>query len=215
MKNLHTFEEFLFESINSMLSRFSEEEPYTVNGMDDYIEKLKIDGAKNFSGGSSAEVLKDPKGGVIKIYSPKNDPGMTRFLSFCIENPRNPLVPKIKKIKRVRATEEDRWIIAIWIEELKTSPKKFKDDIDKVLRSEELPDIQHNRSNDDLLFTKMKEVIQKYSKAKPGNLEDVLAFLKGHIKKYPEMIDFGSRNWMFRGSQIVLIDPFYPGLEDE
>lgn len=209
------FNDFLYESINSMLSRFSDEEDFTVEYLDDYINILKEKGAKKFSGGSSAEILKDPKGGIIKIYAPKNDPGMTRFLSFCMDNPSNPLVPKIKKIKKVRATEEDRWIIAMWMEELKPSTKKFEDDIYDVLLSDELPNIQHNRSNDNLLFAKMKEVIQKYSKAKPGNLEDVLAFLKGHINKYPELIDLGSKNWMFRGSQIVLIDPFWPRLEDE
>jgi len=209
------FKDFIFESINTMLSKFSDEEPFTVADMDEYIDILKSKGAVGFAGGASAEVLKDPKGGVIKIYAPKNDPGMTRFLSFCMDNKSNALIPKIKKIMRVRAIEENRWIIAVWMESLKPAPKNFKDDIDDILFSKEFPNIQHNRSNDDLFFAKLKLVIQKYSKAKPGDLESILSFLKGHIKKYPEVIDFGSQNWMFRGSQIVLIDPFWPALGDE
>jgi hypothetical protein len=216
------FEDFLIiEGMTTILSRISQEEPYTVNDMDDYINRLKIQyKAKTIGGGASAEILETPSREIIKVFSPNNDPAMTRFLSFAFDNLRNPLVPKIKEIRRVRATEEDRWICSVEMENLRPLSNSTSKKIDEFLHNEKwkelkMTDLKSNRKMLDQFFLEFTDTISEFSSASKREMSDLISFLKGHVEKYPEGIDFGAQNWMLRGSDIVLIDPFWPGFSKD
>ncbi len=209
------YQDFLLEGVGSILQRISTEEPFSVLDMDDYIDRLKVErSAKTVGGGASAEILETPSREIIKVFSPNNDPAMTRFLSFIATNPKNSLVPRIDEIRRVRATEEDRWIISVKMENLRPITKDIEREIDDFLNDPKwngLKDVYGNSKARGKFFDEFTEMISKYTSAGKKEISDLMSFLKGHVEKYPEGIDFGSKNWMLRGRDIVMIDPFWPG----
>jgi hypothetical protein len=211
----YKYHEFVNEAnINSVIDRVAKADDIEIDDMDSYIAHFIEMGAKRLSGGSSAEVL-EMKNEVIKIYGAINDPGMTRYLSFCLENQRNPFVPKIYKVLKAWAKEEDRYIFAVFMENLKPSGKEFFNDLDMYLRTS-LNKYKYGQhiKNDKRFFDKFKEIIMIHSKeSDEKSLNDVINFLHGAITKYKYTVDFGPQNWMLRGSQLVLIDPFWPDLE--
>lgn len=207
------FSDFLAEAkITSVIDRIGVEDDYKCLDMDDYINHFISKGAKRLSGGSSAEVLSF-QGGVIKIYAPINDPGMTRYLSFCTANSKNSFVPRMPKILKSWAAEEDRWIFAVFIENLTPARKDFEKDLNNLLLNDTFR-FGASRSEDNRFFSQLKEIVMKYSKSSTEkDLDFILNFLQGAIRKYQYSIDFGPQNWMMRGNQLVLIDPFWPDME--
>lgn len=211
------FEEFLSEAtISSVIDRIGEEDDYECKDMSDYVNHFLSQGSKRLSGGSSAEILSF-RSGIIKIFSPINDPGMTRFLSFCLSNKSNPYIPKISKILKSWATEEDRWIFAIFMENLIPSRSDFEKDLNNLFLNDTFSigfRFGESKSEDNRFFVILKEVIMKYSKSSTEkDIDSILNFLKGSIRKYKYSVDFGPQNWMMRGNQLVLIDPFWPDME--
>jgi hypothetical protein len=206
----------LQEGINSIIFKFTEEEDTSVSDMDEYIYFLKNKySAKTIGGGSSAEILETPSKEIIKVFSANDDPGMIRFLSFISENPKNLLVPKISRMMRIRAIDENRWICSLWIEDLKPLPNKIKSEIDTLLNDPKWEGLNiwggNNEERRNKFMDEFGDLISKYTSASKKDFLSLFSFLKGHLKKYPEMLDFGSKNWMLRGNNIVLIDPFWPG----
>ena len=211
------FEQFINEAnIQSVIDRLGEVDTVKIEDFDAYVNHFISLGAKRLSGGSSAEVLQF-KNGVIKIYGPINDPGMTRYLSFCLSNSKNPFVPRMPKILKSWATEEDRWIFAIFMENLTPTRKDFEKDLNNLLLNDTFQlgfRFGTSKSEDNRFFSMLKEVVMKYSKASTEkDIDSVLNFLQGAINKYKYSIDFGPQNWMMRGNQLVLIDPFWPDME--
>jgi hypothetical protein len=211
------FIQFINEAkIEAVINRLGQEDDYGCLDMDDYINHFISKGAKRLSGGASAEVLSF-EGKVIKIYGAINDPAMTRYLSFCISNKSNIFVPKITKILKSWATEEDRWIFAIFMENLISSRPDFEKDLNGLLLNDTFSigfQFGASKSEDNRFFSMLKEVVMKYSKpSTEKDLDSVLNFLQGAIRKYRYSIDFGPQNWMMRGNQLVLIDPFWPDME--
>lgn len=201
-----TFTEFLNEgTVDTILKRHAELEPFKVTDFDEYVDQYKSMGAKEIGSGSSAEVLQMRNGDVVKIFAAINDPAMVRALSFMLDNQRNVFVPKIRKVMKVWATDEERWMVAIFMEALKPVGGKFKDDIDLLLHSD--------HSIDDLFWQDLFDIISKNSPNNQKDLKVLISFLKDHMKKYRQMQDFSSQNWMMRGNQLVLIDPFWPDMD--
>jgi len=192
-------------NINTTLKRIATTEKFKVKDFDDYVNKYKEMGAKEIDTGSSAEVLKMPNGDIVKIFAGENDPAMVRTLSFMLDNQRNVFVPKIRSIKKVWADDEDRWMVAIFMEVLKPVKGKFKRDIDLLLHSD--------HSIDDQYWQDLFDIIIEFSPNDKKDLKVLISFLKGHMKKYSQMQDFSSQNWMMRGRQLVLIDPFWPDMD--
>ena len=220
MENLSTnkenlipmFGEFVNESlITSVINRLAKEDSTNINYMDDYVNHFIKLGASKIGGGSSAVVLKYGSH-VIKIFAPINDAGMTRYLSFCLQNQKNPFTPKIEKILRSWAIDEDRWIYAVFMEKLEESSPSFTRDLNSVLTLG--LKFGESKKKDDQFYTKFKDILMKYSKkGSEKDVSDIIAFLRGAIQKYKYSVDFGPQNWMMRGSQLVLIDPFWPDME--
>lgn len=211
------FENFLAEAaITSVIDRIGKEDDYKCQDMDDYVNHFISNGAKRLSGGSSAEILSF-RGEIIKIYGPINDPGMARYTAFCLANSKNVFVPKINKILKSWAIDEDRWIFAMFKETLKPSGPDFEKDLNGLLLNGENGigfRFGTSRSEDNRFFLELKKIIMKYSKASTEkDIDLVLNFLQGAMKKYRYSIDFGPQNWMMRGNQLVLIDPFWPDME--
>lgn len=211
------FEDFLNEAkIASVIDRIGQEDDYKCLDMDDYVNHFITKGAKRLSGGSSAEILSF-QGGVIKIYAPINDPGMTLYLSFCLSNSKNSFVPRMPKVLKSWATEEDRWIFAIFMENLTPTRKDFKRDLNNLLLNDTFSlgfQFGKSKSEDNRFFSLLKDIVMKYSKsATEKDLNEILNFLQGAIRKYRYSIDFGPQNWMMRRDQLVLIDPFWPDME--
>jgi DNA-directed RNA polymerase delta subunit len=75
----------------------------------------------------------------------------------------------------------------------------------------DLHDNYRNVKERNKFFDELTEMISKYTTASKREISDLMSFLKGHVEKYPEGIDFGPNNWMLRGRDIVMIDPFWPG----
>ena len=208
------YTEFITEAtINAVIDKLGViDDSAKINTMDDYINHFIDKGAKPLAAGSSAEVL-EFKGGVIKIFGAAEDPAMTRFLSFCSSNKSNPFIPKIEKILKSYADEEERWIFAIFMEDLRPSPKDFENKLNTILFDDKLV-FGKSTKDDNEFFSKVKKTILEFSEGgmeKP--LDDVLSFLRKGISKFKYGVDFGPQNWMMRGSQLVLIDPFWPTLE--
>ena len=181
------FEDFLLEAkITKVIDNIGTEDEFKALDMDDYINHFLSNGAKRLSGGASAEVL-SYKDEVIKIYAPINDPAMTRYLSFCLSNKSNSFVPRISKILKSWATEEDRWIYAIFMENLIPSRSDFAKDLNGLLLSDDFQlgfKFGASQKDDSKFFTQMKSVIMKYSKSNTEkDLESVINFLKGGIRK--------------------------------
>ena len=206
MKYFKMFEAFLAEgTIDTILKRRAKIESFEVDDFDDYVDKYKSMGAKEIGSGSSAEVLQMRNGDVVKIFAAINDPAMVRTLSFMLDNQRNVFVPKIRKVMKVWAIDEERWMVAIFMEALKPVGGKFKDDIDLLLHSD--------HSVNDLFWQDLFDIISKNSPNNQKDLKVLISFLKDHMKKYRQMQDFSSQNWMMRGNQLVLIDPFWPDMD--
>ena len=214
MINFLKYDDFLFEAnITNVIDKLGTVDDTKINDMDDYINHFISNGAKKFSGGSSAEVLKF-KGGVIKIFAPINDPGMTRYLSFCLDNKNNHFVPSISKILKSWAIEEDRWIYAIFMENLGPSNTEFAKDLNLILDRLNNFKLGSSIKDDNQLMSDVKKLVLSHSK--PGlekDIDAIISFLKGGIAKYKYDVDFGPQNWMSRGSQLILIDPFWPTME--
>jgi hypothetical protein len=231
MKNLKSFNEFVNEAkfidydnnesvnealITSVIDRLAKEDSVDIDDFDGYVDHFLQSGASRLGGGSSAEVLQKGSS-VIKIFAPINDPGMTRYLSFCLQNQKNPFTPRIKKILRSWAIEEDRWIYAVFMEKLMESSPSFTRDLNAVLLDDKFEvgfKFGESKKKDDKFFIQFKDVIMKYSKkGSEKDLSDIIAFLRGAMRKYKYGVDFGPQNWMMRGNQLVLIDPFWPDME--
>ena len=214
MINFLKYSEFVNEaSINTVIDKLGTIDSVEIKDMDDYVNHFISKGAKRLSGGASAEVL-EFKGNVIKIFAPINDPGMARYLSFCLSNKNNPFVPKIEKILKSWTSEEDRWIYAVFMENLKPSSSDFEKSINGVFYAAD--DLQFGKSikDDNEFFNKFKKTIIQFSKGgMEKSIDDVLSFLRKGISKFKYGVDFGPQNWMMRGSQLVLIDPFWPAME--
>lgn len=223
MNYFKKYQEFLFEATLDVtidkLAKTVGNYPWS----DDYLDYLKKElGYKYLGGGSSAEVLisKDGKE-ILKVFGPKEDPGMVRFLSFCVKNQKNTFVPKIREIEKVWIEEENRWMYGVYMEPLKEAEEiaDFKKDLDdvmfgqtpKILALGDNPTILNNPKNSKIYMEEIKRVVSNYSKINEKDLHDLISFLFMHINNYKQMIDFGPQNWMLRGSnQLVLIDPFWP-----
>jgi hypothetical protein len=214
MTNFLRYTEFITEaSINIVIDKLGTIDSIEIKDMDDYVNHFIDNGAKRLAGGASAEVL-EFKGNVIKIFAPINDPGMTRYLSFCLSNKNNPFVPKIEKIIKSFATEEDRWIYAVFMENLKSSGSDFEKDLNAVFYAAD--DLKFGKSikDDNEFFNKLKNTIIQFSKGgMEKDIDNILSFLRKGISKFKYGVDFGPQNWMLRGSQLVLIDPFWPDME--
>jgi len=211
------FKDFLLEAnISKVIDRFGELDEFSATNMDSYINHFISKGAKRLGGGASAEVL-EYKNEVIKIYAPINDPGMTRYLSFCLSNKSNPFTIKINKILKTWATEEDRWIYAIFMENLSPVRDDFTKDLNNVLLGDEFQlgyKFGEALKDDNKFFYNIKSIIMKYSKkSNEKSVDSIINFLKSSIRIYKYSIDFGPSNWMMRGNQLVLIDPFWPDME--
>ena len=214
MINFLKYSDFLLESsIKTVIDKIGDIDNTSIKNMDDYINHFITNGAKRLSGGASAEVL-EFKGDVIKIFAPINDPGMVRYLSFCLSNKNNRFIPKISKILKSWAIEEDRWIYAIFMENLKPSSSDFEKDLNGIFFAAD--DLKFGKSikKDNQFMSDVKKIILSHSK--PGSEKDIdaiISFLKGGISKYKYGVDFGPQNWMSKGSQLILIDPFWPTME--
>ena len=209
----YKYHEFINEaSITSVIDRIGSKENIEIENMDDYVNHFINIGAKRLAGGSSAEIL-EYKGSIIKIYAPINDPGMTRYLAFCLSNKTNPYIPKIEKILKVWDNEE-RWIFAIFMENLEKPKLDFINELTTYLETE-LKGYRFGNNKEDIKFFEgLNSIIMKHSKdSNKKSLNDIIAFLKGSIDKYKYQVDFGPQNWMMRGDQLVLIDPFWPSME--
>lgn len=208
------YNKFINESsITNLIDKLGDDEKLEIEDMDNYINILIDNGAKRFSGGSSAEVLTDSKG-VLKVFAPINDPGMARYLQFCLDNKKNVYVPKIFDIKKSYAIDESRWIYSVSMEKLKPCSKDFTDELNKYLfsKSYENPN-KGNKVNNDIFFNEIKNIISKYGNYNEKSLNEILKFLEYNLVKYKYEMDFGPQNWMMRGNQLVLIDPFWPTME--
>jgi len=204
--NYQTFTEVLNEgTIDSILNRRAIVEDFDITDFDDYVKQYMSMGAKELGAGSSAEVLVMPNGDVVKIFAALNDPAMVRSMSFMLDNQRNVFLPKIKKVMKAWATEEDRWMLAIHMEKLIPVSGKFKRDLDLLMNSD--------HSIDEIYWMDLFDIIIEASPNHKKDLEVVIAFLKHHMKKYRQMQDWSSQNWMMRGNQVVLLDPFWPDMD--
>ena len=218
MKHIKVFEQYVNEAlITSIIDRLAKEDSTEINYMGDYVNHFIKLGASKIGGGYSADILQQGSQ-IIKIFAPINDPGMTRYLSFCLQNQRNPFTPKIEKILRSWAAEEDRWLYAVFMEKLEKSSPSFTRDLNAVFLYDDKFEMGFqfgkSKKEDDKFFIQFKDVIMKYSKkGSEKDLSDIIAFLRGAMRKYKYGVDFGPHNWMMRGNQLVLIDPFWPDME--
>ena len=132
---------------------------------------------------------------------------------YCLSNKTNPSIPNIEKILKVWANAE-RWIFAIFMENLEKPKLDFVNELTRYLETELKGYRFGNNKEDANFFEGLNSIIMKHSKdSNKKSLNDIIAFLKGSIDKYRYQVDFGPQNWMMRGDQLVLIDPFWPSME--
>jgi hypothetical protein len=103
------------------------------------------------------------------------------------------------------------------MENLNPCKKDFENDLNGLLLNDEFHidfKFGKNKTQDNKFFAKLKILIMSYSnKSTEKYLDPILNFLQVAIDKYKYMVDFGPQNWMMRGNQLVLIDPFWPDME--
>jgi hypothetical protein len=174
-----------------------------------FIKQAANAGWKFYGRGGSGAVMQHPgKKYLYKIFSDRpGNWGYLDYTKFVLENPKNPYVPKITKPIKLRNTSttkfsrtSDLYVIRI---EILTPPTgindpKFKKYIDPNY------DLSNTRryhlgddDNEDLsLFDHAISSLYYHDK----NFKDIVDYAS-------DAIDFGINNVMFRGDQLIFIDP--------
>ena len=100
------------------------------------------------------------------------------------------------------------------MEKLEVASSEFAKELNEVFYETKVFKFGVVKKDDKEFFKKIASVILRYSKiGLEKELDVIISFLRSGITKYHYSVDFGPHNWMMRGSQIVLIDPFWPVYE--
>lgn len=183
-----------------------------------FLSQAKENGWKSYGSGGSGGVLKHPnKNFLYKVFAGRarfEESGYLGYTNFIFKNKNNPYVPKISKPVKIPKTADgpttgpaawktnDIYVLKI---EILDEPKGLNDprfkkyisseyDRDKRMSPHDDP-AEYGEEEDTLFHHAMESLYQT-----DQNWRDI-------VKYAGDQIDIGVNNVMFRGNQLIFIDP--------